>query len=255
MAEQTDTGPARESQARRPAGGGSHARPPEPTQHTSFWRELPLLLVVALGLAFLVKTFLVQAFYIPSGSMQQTLEIGDRVLVNKVVFKVRDIERGDVVVFNGVDSFTPEVQITPPSGPVATTVDWLGRTFGFAPPDERDFVKRVIGVGGDRVRCCDEQGRITVNGVPLDESAYLYPGNAPSDVPFDVVVPAGKLWVMGDHRAASSDSRAHLGDPGGGFVPEDRVIGRAFAVVWPYADIQVLEIPDAFASLPAPEAG
>lgn len=255
MAEQTDTGPARESQDRRPSGGGAHARPPEPVQHTSFWRELPLLLVVALGLAFLVKTFVVQAFYIPSGSMQQTLEIGDRVLVNKLVYKTRDIQRGDVVVFNGVDSFTPEVQIAPPSGPIASTVDWLGRTFGFAPPDERDFVKRVIGVGGDRVTCCDVEGRITVNGVPLDESSYLYPGNAPSDVPFDVVVPPGKLWVMGDHRAASSDSRAHLGDPGGGFVPVDRVIGRAFVVVWPYADAQVLEIPDTFATVPAPRAG
>jgi signal peptidase I len=223
--------------------------------HTSFWRELPLLLVVALGLAFLVKTFVVQAFYIPSGSMEQTLEVGDRVLVNKVVYKTRDIQRGDVVVFNGVDSFTPEVTITPPSGALAGAVDWFGRTFGFAPPDERDFVKRVIGVAGDRVRCCDAQGRITVNGQPLEESAYLYPGNAPSDVPFDVVVPEGKLWVMGDHRAASSDSRAHLGDPGGGFVPVDRVIGRAFAVVWPLSDAQVLEIPDAFATLPAPKAG
>ncbi len=256
MAEQTDTGPARsESHDRTPSGGGAHARTPDPVQHTSFWRELPLLLIVALGIAFLVKTFILQAFYIPSGSMQQTLEIGDRVLVNKVVFTTRDIQRGDVIVFNGVDSFTPEVQVAAPSGVVASTVDWVGRTFGFAPPDERDFVKRVIGVGGDRVRCCDAQQRITVNGVALEESAYLYPGNTPSEVPFDVIVPAGKLWVMGDHRAASSDSRAHLGDPGGGFVPEDRVIGRAAGVVWPFSDAQVLEIPATFASIPAPTAG
>ncbi len=253
MADLTDTGPVRvDARARRTPspGGGAHARPaPEP--HGSFWRELPVLLLVAFGLAFLVKTFVVQAFYIPSGSMQQTLEIGDRVLVNKVVYKVRDIERGDVVVFNGVDSFTPEVQITPPDGPLSTAVDWIGRTFGFAPPDERDFVKRVVGVGGDRVVCCDSQSRLTVNGVALEESSYLFPGNAPSDVPFDVVVPAEKLWVMGDHRAASSDSRAHLGDPGGGFVPTDRVIGRAFAVIWPASDAALLEIPDTFASVPA----
>ena len=102
--------------------------------------------------------------------------------------------------------------------------------------------------------CCDAQGRITVNGVALDESSYLYPGNKPSDEPFDVPVPEGKLWVMGDHRAASSDSRAHLGDPGGGFVPIDRVIGRAFAVIWPFSHAQVLEIPATFEQ-PFPAGG
>jgi signal peptidase I len=201
---------------------------------------------IALAIAFLVKTFVVQAFYIPSGSMQETLQIGDRVLVNKVVYHTRDIGRGDVVVFNGVDSFTPEVQITEPTDPLGKVVDWFGRTFGFAPPDERDFVKRVIGVGGDHVVCCDARGRISVNGVPLDESSYLFPGDRPSQDTFDVVVPAGKLWVMGDHRSASSDSRAHLGDPGGGFVPVDRVIGRAFAVIWPVRHAQVLEVPATF---------
>jgi signal peptidase I len=213
----------------------------------SFWKELPILLVIAFGLAFLVKTFVVQAFYIPSGSMENTLAIGDRVLVNKIVYKTRDIARGDIVVFNGVDSFTPEVQITPPNDPLGKVVDWFGRTFGFAPPDERDFVKRVIGVAGDHVVCCDSGGHVTVNGVALQETGYLYPGNAPSTMTFDVVVPDGKLWVMGDHRAASSDSRAHLGDPGGGFVPTDRVIGRAFAIVWPFADLSSLPIPDTFA--------
>jgi signal peptidase I len=208
--------------------------------------ELPVLLLLAFGLAFLIKTFVVQAFFIPSGSMEQTLQIGDRVLVNKVVYHTRGIQRGDVVVFNGVDSFTPEVQITPPTDAGGRVVEWFGRTFGFAPPDERDFVKRVIGIPGDHVVCCTKSGQITVNGVALDESSYLYPGNAPSEQRFDVVVPAGKLWVMGDHRAASSDSRAHLGDPGGGFVPEDRVIGRAFAVIWPFSDAGVLQIPATF---------
>lgn len=253
MADQTDLGPVRPEPAdprteSRPSVG-RHARPePEPVahHHTSFWKELPVLLLVAFLLAFLVKSFVVQAFYIPSGSMEQTLEVGDRVLVNKVVYKTRDIARGDVVVFNGVDSFTPEVQIAEPTEPVARIVDWFGRTFGFAPPDERDFVKRVIGVGGDKVTCCDAEGRVTVNGIALEEASYLYPGNVPSDVAFDVIVPAGKLWVMGDHRGASSDSRSHLGDPGGGFVPADRVIGRAFAVLWPADNAQWLEIPTAF---------
>jgi signal peptidase I len=257
MTDQTDLGPARPEPADpgpRPSGG-RHARP-EPERsaagtqhHGSFWKELPILLLVAFGLAFLVKTFVVQAFYIPSGSMEQTLAVGDRVLVNKVVYKTRDIERGDIVVFNGVDSFTPEVTIVEPSGIVPKVVDWFGRTFGFAPPDERDFVKRVIGVGGDHVTCCDAKGRIAVNDVPLDEESYLFPGSKPSEDVFDVIVPAGKLWVMGDHRAASSDSRAHLGDPGGGFVPTDRVIGRAFAVIWPLENAQWLEIPDTFASI------
>ena len=209
-------------------------------------RELGIVVVSALILSFLIKTFLVQAFYIPSGSMEQTLQVGDRVLVNKVVFHTRDIQRGDVIVFNGVDSFTPEVRITPPSDVLGKAVDWFGRTFGFAPPDERDFVKRVIGVPGDHVICCDKAGRITVNGTALEEKSYLFPGNVPSEQRFDIVVPDGKLWVMGDHRAASSDSRAHLGDPGGGFVPQDRVIGRAFAVVWPFSHLTVLDIPDTF---------
>ena len=247
MVDQTDVAATRpESEPPRPRSGrGAHAAP-APTRTGSFWKELPILLLIAFGLAFVVKTFLVQAFFIPSGSMQKTLEIGDRVLVNKVVYHVRPIARGDVVVFNGVDSFTPEVSIIEPTDPAGKVVDWFGRTFGFAPPSERDFVKRVVGVAGDHVVCCDSANRVTVNGAPLDEAAYLYPGNSPSEERFDVTVPDGKLWVMGDHRAASSDSRAHLGDPGGGFVPTDRVIGRAFAVVWPFRDATLLPIPDTF---------
>ncbi|HSN07263.1 MAG TPA: signal peptidase I [Candidatus Angelobacter sp.] len=248
MVDQTDVASALPEPLppRRRSAGGAHAAPPV-RSGASFWKELPLLLLVAFGLAFLVKTFLVQAFFIPSGSMQNTLQIGDRVLVNKVVFHLRPIERGDVVVFNGVDSFTPEVTITEPTDPAGRALDWFGRTFGFAPPSERDFVKRVIGVAGDHVVCCDATGHVTVNGVALQEDSYLYPGNVPSEDKFDVIVPDGKLWVMGDHRAASSDSRAHLGDPGGGFVPTDRVIGRAFAVVWPFGSARTLPIPDTFA--------
>ncbi len=245
MTEQTDVDAMSSEPA--PRSGGSHAKPHKRRSETaSFWRELPVLLIVAFGLAFLVKTFLAQAFYIPSGSMQDTLEIGDRVLVNKVVFHTRPIQRGDIVVFNGVDSFAPEVHLVQPNGIVPSVVTWFARAIGFAPPDERDFVKRVIGVGGDHVVCCDVSGRVSVNGVALDEVPYLYPGNAPSEQPFDILVPPDKLWVMGDHRAASSDSRAHLGDPGGGFVPVDRVIGRAFAVILPLSHARILAIPPTF---------
>src|SRR5437899_3670876 len=177
----------------------------------SFWPEFPVLIVLALLLAILIKTFLVQAFYIPSGSMENTLQVRDRVLVNKVVYHFRDIRRGEVVVFNGLDSFSPEVTVAEPTNPVGKGLRWLAGLLGFAPPGERDFIKRVIGLPGDHVQCCDAQGRIMVNGVPLDEP-YLYPGNAPSTVSFGFTVPDGRLWVMGYHRALSPHSRSHLGE-------------------------------------------
>lgn len=213
------------------------------TKRGGLLHELPVLVLVALALALLIKAFLIQAFYIPSESMQDTLQVGDRVLVNKVVYHLRDIHRGDVVVFNGLDSFTPEVQVAEPTNPVGRFLRRIGSAFGVAPPGERDFIKRVIGVPGDRVRCCDADGRILVNGTALDEQGYIYPGDKPSDVEFNVTVPDGRLWVMGDHRGKSADSRAHLGDPGGGTVPSNKVIGRAFVVVWPF---------DRLASLPTP---
>jgi signal peptidase I len=211
----------------------------------SFWLELPVLLVIALGLALLIKTFLMQAFFIPSGSMEETLAVGDRVLVNKLAYRIGDIERGDVIVFNGVDSWSPEVQVNEAPNPVVGAVRSVAGAFGFATPSEKDYIKRVIGLPGDRVACCDKQGRVTVNGVALDEP-YLFPGNKPSDSEFDVTVPADRLWVMGDHRAASSDSRAHTGDPGGGSIPVDSVIGRAFVIIWPFGDAGLLSRPDTF---------
>jgi signal peptidase I len=209
--------------------------------------ELPILVLLALVLALLIKSFVVQVFFIPSGSMEQTLHVGDRVLVDKVSGHFRGIHRGDVVVFNGLDSFTPEVDIAEPGNPVARVLRGAAAAVGLAPPTESDFIKRVIGLPGDRVRCCDDAGRVTVNGVPIDESGYLYPGDRPSEESFDIVVPPGRLWVMGDHRSRSADSRAHLGESGGGTVPEDKVIGRAFVVLWPVNRLGGLGVPDAYA--------
>ncbi|GAA0927952.1 signal peptidase I [Nonomuraea longicatena] len=212
----------------------------------SFWKELPVLVVVALVLALIIKTFVIQAFYIPSESMENTLLTNDRVLVNKLVYHTRDIERGDVVVFSGVDSWDGEFQLEEPSNPVAGFFRWVGTAFGVV-PGEKDYIKRVIGVGGDHVKCCDAKGRVTVNGVGIDEESYLYPGDKPSKDGFDVKVPEGRLWVMGDHRGVSLDSRAHQGDPGGGSIPEGQVIGRAFVIVWPFSRAATMPIPDTFA--------
>jgi signal peptidase I len=192
----------------------------------------------------LVSAFVVQPFLIPSSSMSPTLEVGDRVLVNKLAYRIGNSPgRGDVVVFDGRESFVQEEGAD--GNAVTGLVRKAGAAAGLVRPRETDYVKRVIGVGGDRVRCCDKRGRIEVNGVPLDED-YLHEGDEPSAVPFDIEVPQGRLWVMGDHRSDSSDSRAHLGDPGGGTVPVERVIGRADGIGWPV---------QRWGSVPSAEAG
>ncbi len=209
----------------------------------SWWIELPILLAFALVLALLIKTFVVQAFFIPSSSMENTLEIGDKVLVNKLVYDFRPIHRGDIIVFNGEGSWYPAPAQPPP--PLTRLWDSITGLFGTA-PGVHDLIKRVIGLPGDHVACCDSHGRVTVNGVPLNEKSYLYPGNAPSDVRFSVTVPPGRLWVMGDHRAVSWDSRGHQQDPGNGTIPEDKVVGRAFLIVAPFRRWRLLSIPSTF---------
>jgi signal peptidase I len=221
-----------------PGGGGRWKLPG--------WMEFLLLILGAFLVAFLIKTFVVQAFYIPSGSMENTLQVGDRVLVNKLVYHTRPIERGDIVVFDGTGSFIQGEPVVPDQNPLTWVARSLGELVGLAPPGDRDYIKRVIGVAGDRVVCCDADGAITVNDVALAETEYLFPGNPPSKQTFDVIVPPERLWVMGDHRSASADSRAHLGDPGGGMVSVNRVVGRAFAVVWPLDRAQFLPIPATF---------
>jgi signal peptidase I len=186
--------------------------------------------------------------------MENTLQIGDRVLVNKVVYHFRGIARGDVVVFSGQDSWGPDAP-PPSSNPVARVFDDVLSGLGLH-SDQTYYIKRVIGLPGDRVACCTD-GKVTVNGVPLNESQYLFPGNPPSTFKFSAVVPAGHLWVMGDHRSDSDDSRYHPGDPGGGAIPENQVVGRAFLIIWPPSQLRDLPIPTTFqqASLHAGAAG
>ncbi|MCO8271062.1 signal peptidase I [Actinoplanes sp. TRM 88003] len=200
----------------------------------SFWREVPILIGVAVLVAVLVRAFVVQTFFIPSQSMEHTLDIDDKVLVNKLVYSVREPRRGEIIVFEA-------------------PLQWRGGTA------DKDFIKRVIGVGGDRVQCCDAQHRITVNGHALDEP-YIFKGsdgvaNQAAGGPFDITVPPDRIWVMGDHRAASADSLEHWltgQNVEEATIPADSVVGRAFTLFWPLGRATWLTVPPTFDDVPAP---
>ncbi len=251
-----------------PAGGGRGATaasgptPPLPgpasqrpaRRRKSTWRELPILIIVALAIALVIKTYVVQPFFIPSSSMEDTLMIGDKVLVNKLVYHFRSVKPGDIIVFNGVGSWNPAQPGSKPAhNPLVRAYDAtlqplfhsIAGLFG-TPVGQTDYIKRVIGVPGDRVVCCTAKGLVTVNGVALQESSYLFPGAAPSNIRFNIVVPPGRLWVMGDNRQISDDSRLRPSDPGHGTIPESAVIGRAFVIVWPPSHWRILPIPSTF---------
>ena len=255
MDDQTDPGPRASAGTSEPeAKPGQSAPAAKAAKKKNFWRELLTIVVAAAVLTLLVKAFVVQVYRIPSASMENTLQIGDRVLVNKVVYHVRDIARGDIIVFSGQDSWGPDAP-PPSSDPVVRIFDDVLSGIGLQ-NSQTYYIKRVIGLPGDHVACCTD-GKVTVNGVPLSEESYLYPGNPPSTVKFNEMVPAGHVWVMGDHRSDSDDSRYHPGDPGGGAIPESQVVGRAFLIIWPPSQVRDLPIPSTFqqAELHAGAAG
>ena len=235
----------RRRQAPGPAPKGGRRRRLKPIK---LWREVPLLLAIALVLALGIKTFVVQAFFIPSQSMQNTILPGDRVLVNKFSpwFGAQP-QRGQVVVFNDPGGWLPATVAPNTSNVAVRYVKDVFTFVGLLPSDdEHDLIKRVIGIPGDEVKCCDKQGRVTVNGVPLSESAYIFPGALPSTISFDVHVRAGFIWVMGDNRADSADSRYHMTDKYGGMVPIGDVVGHAFVLIWPPSRAGGLGVPATF---------
>ncbi|GAA1093354.1 hypothetical protein GCM10009663_41260 [Kitasatospora arboriphila] len=221
----------------------------------SLLREIPLVVVVALVIALVLKTFFVQVFVIPSGSMEETIQIGDRVLVDKLTpWFGNEPGRGEVVVFRDPGGWLENDRNPSDDGPVVKKVKQVFSSVGLLPSDnEHDLIKRVIGVAGDTVECCDPQGRVKVNGNPVDEP-YLAPGNVPSRQPFKVTVPAGRLWVMGDHRDLSADSRFHMSNPGNGTIPVSNVVGRAFLIAWPLPRLGQLDVPTSLSSIRAGSA-
>ena len=219
-------------------------------------RESGIIIALALLLSLIVKTWLMQAFYIPSESMENTLLTGDRVIVNKLVPSPIGLQRGDVVVFEDPDHWLPApvpIQRSPLADALNSTLTFVG----LLPSDEGNhLIKRVIGLPGDHVVCCDQTQKLKVNGVPITEP-YLYPGDAASLESFDITVPAGRVWVMGDHRSDSADSRPHDQKSGGdkGTVPENLIVGRAITVVWPFEHWAWLANPgETFAKVPAATA-
>jgi signal peptidase I len=205
----------------------------------SLLRELPIIIVSALVVSIIVKTFFIHFFYIPSGSMENTLQVGDRIAVNKLGSYFGEAKRGEVVVFRDPAGWLGTPSESDDSKIIQTIKSGLV-TVGVLPdPAKQYLIKRVIGVGGDTVTCCDKKGYLTVNGVSVSEP-YIFTGDKPSDTDFKVTVPKGFVWVMGDHRGASADSRFHTDDIHKGMVPLSSIVGRATVVVWPLNNINFL---------------
>lgn len=223
----------------------------------TFLRDVVVIILIAVVVSFLVKTFLVRSFYIPSGSMENTLLVQDRILVDEITPRFGGYDRGDIVVFRDPGGWL-KGSTTPPRAPIVEGVEWILSLVGLAAPDSDDhLIKRIIGVPGDHVVCCNGLGQVTVNDVPIDESEYLKlnPGDPASRDPFDVTVPEHSLWVMGDNRNSSKDSRYNTDQPGKGFVPLDNVVGRAFVITWPFERFGGLDFHhDVFAGVPEPAA-
>jgi signal peptidase I len=219
-----------------------------PKARGSSLRELPILIISALVLSIIVKTFFIQFFYIPSGSMENTLQVNDRVGVNKLGALFSDIKRGEVVVFRDPANWlSPNYDDS--SGIRKVIKDSLVFVGVLPDPSKQYLIKRVIGVGGDKVRCCGKDGKIEVNGVSINEP-YIYEGDKPSDSEFEVEVPQGFIWVMGDHRGASADSRFHTDDPNKGMVALDKVTGRATFIIWPFSNLAILEKGEDLSKIP-----
>jgi signal peptidase I len=224
----------------------------------TFLRDVVVIILIAILVSFLVKTFLVRSFYIPSASMENTLQINDRILVDEITPRFGGYDRGDVVVFRDPGGWLPVTTGSASSEPwIAQAADWLLSLVGLTAPDSDDhLIKRVIGLPGDHVVCCNAIGQITVNGVPIDETSYLklQPGETePQVVPFDVTVPSGHLWVLGDNRDQSRDSRYNQDEPGKGFVPISNVVGRAFLITWPFDRFGLIDFHHSvFSGVPAP---
>lgn len=232
------TGTARESAGGEPKKTVSH----KGKQPLPVWQESLLLLGIALVLAIGIKYFFVQAFYIPSESMEPLFIKNDRILVQKISYWGGDSpERGDIVVFKDPGGWLNDAETRTATNPLSKSLEAIGLY-----PSGGHLVKRVIGIGGDRVKCCDKKGRVTVNGKALDESEYLPENTLPSDQPFDVRVPGGYLWLMGDNRNNSFDSRGHISDPGGGCVKEDLVVGKVWALIWPWKRAERIHTPATF---------
>jgi signal peptidase I len=242
--------------ASEPRGAAKQQR----TRRRGWWpfvRDLLIIVLIAVVVSFVVKTFLVRSFYIPSGSMEQTLQIKDRILVDELTPHFGEYERGDVVVFRDPGGWLPP-STEPERSPVVEAADWLLSLVGLTAPDSDDhLIKRVIGVSGDHVVCCNAIGQITVNDVPIDETPYLNLAAgeaAPEEVAFDVEVPGDSLWVLGDNRDHSRDSRYNQEQPNKGFVPIDNVVGRAFLITWPFSRFGAIDFHhDVFAGVPDAE--